>query len=81
MLTCFQKKPILFYNKKLSEYCKKTSDESIKRLTEKYHLERIKKIINPLEEDDSNNPKFNFYGILAILSISTLAFYFYKKLN
>lgn len=82
MLTCFQKRPIIFYNKKLADYCRKTTEDSIKKITEKYNLERNKqKINNPLEDDDNDKPKFNLYGFITFLSISTLAIYFYKRLQ
>ncbi len=73
--------PIL--NKILQDYCKKTTENSMRKLTEKYNLERNKpKLVDPIEKVCINsNPEFNFYGILAVLSITTMAFIFYKKLN
>ena len=81
MLTCFQKKPFLFYNKKLADYCKKITDDSIKRLTEKYNLERNKPKITTLLDDDDDEPKFNLYGFIGFLSISSLLFCFYKRIK
>lgn len=82
MLTCFQKTPMMFYNKKLADYCRKSTDESIRKLTDKLTLERNKfKNKNSLEEFNADNPNYNFYGFLAILSISTFAFYFYKRIE
>ena len=70
-------------NKTLYEYCKRSTQESIKRLTEKYNLEKNKpKIKNPLDEnDDSGKPEFNFYGFVVFLSISTIGLIIYKRLK
>jgi len=76
MFTCL--KP---FNKTLSDYCKRTTNESIRKLTEKYSLERKNpKIKNPLVDEDDNN-KFNIYGFITFLSISTITFLFYKRLK
>lgn len=79
----FTRRTPLYFNKSLSEYCTKTTNESIKKITEKYNLERNKpKIKNPLEEeDDSKNPELNFYSFIIFLSISSITFYFYKRLK
>lgn len=75
------KKP-LFYNKNINDYCKNMTNESIKRLTEKYNLERNNpKIKNPLDNNSNENPQLNFYNFLVFLSISTISFYFYKRLK
>jgi len=80
MLTCF--KPIYPINKTLSDYCKRTTNESIRKLTEKYSLERNNpKIKNPLVDEDDYKPKFNIYDFFAFHSISTIAFFFYKRLK
>lgn len=77
--SCMMRNSIIF-NKSLHDYCKKTTEESIRKLTEKYNLERNKpKIINPL--DDNNNPNFNFFRFLIFLSITSLTFCFYKRLH
>jgi len=65
-------------NKNLQDYCKKTTENSIRKLTEKYNLERNNtKIDNKICV--SGNPEFNFYGILTILSITTIAFIFLRN--
>jgi hypothetical protein len=59
------------------------TNESIRKITEKYNLEKNKPTIkNPLavDEDDAK-PNLNFYNFLLFLSISTISIYFYKRLN
>lgn len=83
MLSFMTRRPV-YFNKSLSEYCTKTTNESIRKLTEKFNLERNKpKIKNPLEEedDDSEKPEINFYHYLLFLSISSIAIYFYKRIK
>ena len=69
------------FNKTMSDYCRKSTNESIQKLTEKYNLERTKpKIKNPLDKDE-DKLNFNFYGFLVFLSISTMAFFLNKRLK
>ena len=65
MLSFMTRRPV-YFNKSLSEYCNRTTNESIRKLTEKINLERNKpKIKNPLEEDDdSGKPEIKFYNYL-----------------
>ena len=49
MLNCFQNRSTLFNNKNLNDYCRRTTDESIKNLSKRLTLERNKQT---LEEDD-----------------------------
>jgi hypothetical protein len=80
MLTSF-KQPYLF-NKTISDYCRNSTNESIKKITEKYNLERNKfTVINPFDDEDHYKPKINMYSILAFLSISTIAYLFYKRVK
>jgi hypothetical protein len=74
----FTKTPLQF-SKSLNYY----TNESIRKITEKYNLERNKPIIkNPLAVDeDGAKPNLNFYNFLLFLSISTITIYFYKRLN
>jgi hypothetical protein len=83
MLTCYNyKKP---FNKTLYDYCTLSTQKSIRNLTEKYNLERNQPKIKNLFNDDDNGkngkPELNLYGFLAFLSISTIGFYIYKKLQ
>jgi hypothetical protein len=74
----FTKTPLQF-SKSLNYY----TNESIRKITEKYNLERNKPIIkNPLavDEDDAK-PNLNFYNFLLFFSISTITIYFYKRLT
>lgn len=81
MLSCLTKRP-LYINKNLSDYFTKTTNESIRKLTEKNNLERnkqqFKKILD--EDDNSGKPEFNFYGFLLFLS-TLITFHFTKRLN
>ena len=73
--------PIIF-NKSLQDYCKKINEESIRKLSDGYNLEKNKpKIKNLLKNDDSNNPDYNYFGIIIILSITMFTFSFYKRLQ
>jgi hypothetical protein len=78
MLSFYFPKTQSLLNKNLQDYCKKTTEDSIRKLTEKYNLERNNsKIDNKICV--SSNPEFNFYGILTILSITTIAFIFLRN--
>jgi hypothetical protein len=81
---CYQKNPLPI-NKDLYNYCRKTTENSIRNLTEKYNLERnkpkIKNLLNEDECDKNNKPEFNIYGFLTFLSMTTLAIFFYKRLQ
>ena len=67
----------------LSEYCNRTTNESIRKLTEKMNLERNKPKINiPLDDENSSNkPEINYYGLFTFLSVTTLAIFLYKRLK
>jgi hypothetical protein len=75
----------LILNKSLSEYCKNSTNNSIRRLTEKYNLERnkpkIQFLLNDSDSDDDDKPIINFYDLIIFLSISTIAFLFYKRIK
>lgn len=82
MLNCFAKKPLYSINKNFNDYCKQSMDESIRKINEKYNLERNKlKIVNPFDNKNNDNPDFNIYSFLTFLSISTITFLFYKRLT
>lgn len=73
------RRPII---KNLSDYCRKSTDKSIKKISEKQNLERNNpKIKNPLDDNENGKPEFNLYEFLIFLSISTIAIYFYKRLR
>ena len=81
MLNCFIKKP-LYVNNGLRDICTKSTNESVRKLTEKYNLERNKPNLDVLCNDTNNNrPKWNGLFFLLILSISSIPFFFYKRLN
>lgn len=83
MLSFYIPKTQVVMNKALYDYCKKTTEESIKKISENYSLERNKTKINiSMENSDGNaNPEFNFYKLLAFLSLTTITFFFYKRLH
>jgi hypothetical protein len=70
-------------NKSLNQYCKKYTEESIRKRVEQYNLEKNRKKYNYLfnEDNDNNKPEFN-YTLLILLSIATISFgyYNYKRL-
>jgi len=73
-------------NPKMREYCIKASNDSIRKITEKYNEERKinKNKFNSLTlvtKDDSPNPNSNddiILSIICLLSSTTLFYYFYK---
>ena len=80
MLNCFTQRYL--FNKTISDYSRNSTNESIKKITDKYNLERTRPIvINPFNQEDDKKPETNIYSILAFLSISTIAFFFYKRLK
>lgn len=82
MLSFYIPKTPLVMNKTLYDYCTKSTKESVRKQIEKYNLEKNKpKINNPLDDNGNDKPEFNFYGFLAILSITTVGFIIYKRLR
>lgn len=69
------KSPLI--NKSLRDYCRKSTENSIRKLTEKYNLERNTTKL----ADEDENTQFNIYGFIAFLSMTTFAFVIYKKLQ
>jgi len=79
MLTCY--KTNYLFNKNINNYCRNSTNVSIKKITDKYNLERNKpKIQNPFEDND-DKPKVGIYSTLVFLSISTMVFFFYKRIK
>ena len=73
-------------NTKMMDYCTKSTNESIRKITEKYNEERKMnkhKFDNlvVITKDDSPNPNPNdniILSIICLLSSTTLFYYFYK---
>ena len=73
-------------NPKMREYCMKSTNDSIRKMTEKYNEERKmnkNKFDNlvVITKDDSPNPNTNdniILSIICLLSSTTLFYYFYK---
>lgn len=83
-MTSFMRNKPLYFNKILRDYYSKTINESIEKIIENYNLERkniqFKNLIDN-DNDTPKNPKLDFYSLLIFLSISSISFYFYKRLN
>jgi len=78
--------PYLFLNKNLSEYCRNSTNEFIRKITEKYqtkkYIPNIKINYNNKEDNNENGKNdFNLYVFLVVLSISSISFYFYKRIK
>jgi len=76
----------LFLNKNISEFCRNSTNESIRKLTEKNNIEKNKPKINFNFDDnnnDDNNKKdnFNFYEFIFFLTFSSIAFLLYKRIK
>ena len=85
MFSFMYKKPLFPNNQKMREYCIKSTNDSIRKITEKYNEERksIKHNFNDLAvitKDDSPNPNPNgiIISIICFLSSTSLLYYFYK---
>ena len=74
-------------NPKMREYCMKSTNDSIRKMTEKYNEERKmnkNKFDNlvVITKDDSHNPNpidnNIILSIICLLSSTTLFYYFYK---
>ena len=69
---------------KLHDYCIKSTNDSIRKISENYNEERkIKKMILPSNTSisipfDPNSNIDLFLSILCVLSSSTILYYFYK---
>ena len=79
------KKPLFPNNQKMREYCIKSTNDSIRKMTEKYNEER-KSIKNKFDNivvitnDDSRDPNNNDFilSLICLLSSTSLLYYFYK---
>ena len=85
MFSFMYKKPLFPNNQKMREYCMKSTNDSIRKMTEKYNEERktIKHKLNNLAvitNDDAPNPNNNdiIISVICFLSSTTLFYYFYK---
>ena len=85
MFSFLYKKPLFPNNQKMREYCIKSTNDSIRKMTEKYNEERktIKHKLNNLAvitNDDAPNPNNNdiIISVICFLSSTTLFYYFYK---
>jgi hypothetical protein len=80
---------MLFYSSRLKQpfqintdirvYCRKSTEEFIKKLTERYNLEKKNKLAIKFTDDD---PKINVDSVLSFflfLSVTTIAYQFCKR--
>ena len=78
-------KPVSMSSRILSNYCMNLTNHSIRKMTEKYNLERNElKIKNPFakqDDDPNNNNNDFFYGFLLLISISSYVFFFHKRIK
>jgi hypothetical protein len=68
---------------KMREYCIKSTNDSIRKMTEKYNEERKSNKIKfdnlvITANDDPPNDNFIIISIICFLSSTTLFYYFYK---
>lgn len=72
-------------NKNLNSYCRNSTNESIRKLTENYkskkYIPNVKMNYNVSDNDNNDKPEFNFYFLLAFLSISSMTMLFYKRIK
>lgn len=85
MFSFMYKKPLFPNNQKMREYCMKSTNDSIRKITEKYNEERKlnKNKFNNLlviTNDDTPRPNNNnmIISIICFLSSTTFFYYFYK---
>ena len=73
----------LLIDKRLYNYCRTSTENSIRKMTEKLNLERTyTNIKNPLDDDNSNNnPNFNLNVFSFFLSVVMVSLCFYKRLK
>jgi hypothetical protein len=85
MFSFMYKKPLFPNNQKMREYCIKSTNDSIRKMTEKYNEER-KSIKNKFDNivvitnDDSRDPNNNDFilSLICLLSSTSLIYFFYK---
>lgn len=72
-------------NQKMRDYCMKSTNESIRKLTEKYNEERklnkVKFDLSIITKDDSPEPPNDndlIFSVICVLSSTTILYYFYK---
>lgn len=66
----------LFFNKNLRDYCKNSTNESIKKMIERHNSEKNKPKIN-----NGNNPEFKLSNFIYLFSLSYIAFFIYKRIK
>ena len=67
-------------NKNLSDYFKNTTNESIRKLNDKYKSKKYIPNIK-MNDDEFGKPEFNLYFLLVFLSISSMTLFFYKRIK
>jgi hypothetical protein len=76
--------PYTCRSKSIRDYCMNSTNEYIKKITQRYNLERNDKLIkinNPLNDDKNDKPERKFDKLIIFLSISTIGLYLYRRLK
>jgi hypothetical protein len=82
MISSFILKRPVNTNININNYCMNSTKEYIRKITEKYNLEKNKlKIVNPLKEQKISKHSFIYHSILLSLSLTVYALSFYKRLQ
>ncbi len=82
MLTSLILKRPINGNINVNHYYMNSTKESIRKITEKYNLEKNKlKIVNPLDEQKIYKHSFICHSILLFLSLTICTLSFYKRLQ
>jgi len=67
----------LFLNKSLSEYCRSSTNESIKKMIERHNSKKDK----PKIANNGNNPEFKLLDFIYLFSLSYIVFLMYKRIK
>jgi hypothetical protein len=69
-------------NNTINDYCKNSINQNTKNIIEKYKSKKYTTKIKYQEDDNFNyKPDNKIYIFLFLLSISSISFYFYKRIK
>jgi hypothetical protein len=69
-------------NKNLRNYCINSTNESIKKLTERYNNKKyIPNVKINYNNDDNYKPNVNLNSFLLFIALSSISFFIYKRLK
>ncbi len=69
--------PVFSNNKKISDYCKKSTDDSIRRITEKYCKKNLQCVVRT--NSDLPNKVNIFFYITVFLSSTSIIYKLFNK--